>query len=163
MTRYFLIEELKKFCEKETKHLEYPTAVQKGDTKRVKRAPKVYKMRLPNARDYKKYEPYIIIQLADSEHIQPEGSPPKHSATIRFIFCVTHEDESEGAMLLLNLMDIIQMELLKSVRIGPHFCLDVHQPLSTLIYPDDTAPYYAGEMVGTFKLTAIQPEVNFEF
>ena len=41
MTRFFLIKELKAFCEKQVKNLLYPTAVQKGDAKKVERAPEV--------------------------------------------------------------------------------------------------------------------------
>ena len=163
MTRYFLISELKKFCEKQVKNLSYPTAVQKGDTQNKDRAPEIYAMRLPNSRDYKKYAPYIIIQLADSEHVQHEGTQPEYSATIRFIFCVYNEDESEGAMRLLNLMDLVHEALLRQVKVGKCFSLDVHKPLDTLIYPDDTAPYYAGEMVGTFLLPSTKREVNLEF
>lgn len=75
MTRFFLIKELKAFCEKQVKNLLYPTAVQKGDTKKVERAPEVYAMRLPNSREAKKFAPYIIIQLADSLHVQNESEP----------------------------------------------------------------------------------------
>ena len=163
MTRFFLIKELKAFCEKQVKNLLYPPAVQKGDTKKVERAPELYAMRLPNSREAKKFAPYIIIQLADSLHVQNESEQPEYSATIRFIFCVYEENESEGAMRLLNLMDLVQEALLRQVKIGNCYRLDVHKPLDMLIYPDDTAPYFVGEMVGTFNLPATKREVNLEF
>ena len=120
-------------------------------------------MRLPNSREAKKFAPYIIIQLADSLHVQNESEQPEYSATIRFIFCVYEENESEGAMRLLNLMDLVQEALLRQVKIGNCYRLDVHKPLDMLIYPDDTAPYFVGEMVGTFNLPATKREVNLEF
>ena len=163
MTRYFLINELKDFCESKVKKLSYPTSVQKGDTEKVERAPEVYAMRLPNSREAKKFAPYIIIQLADSEHIQRESSQPEYSSTVRFIFCVYDENESGGAMRLLNLMDLVHEALLRQVKVGKCFCLDVHKPLDSLIYPDETAPYFVGEMVGTFTLPPTKREVNLEF
>lgn len=63
-------------------------------------------------------------------------------------------------MRLLNLMDLVQEALLRQVKIGNCYRLDVHKPLDMLIYPDDTAPYFVGEMVGTFNLPATKREVQ---
>ena len=60
-------------------------------------------------------------------------------------------------------MDRIQIHLMKQLNIGKCFMLDLNEPFESLVYPDDTAPYYAGEMVGTFQLPPIQQEVNFNF
>lgn len=160
MTRVQLIADLKTMCEKAVKNIVLPLAVQKGDTKEQKRAPDVYLMRLPNSDDAKKYVPYIIVQLVGSQHIQKEGKPPLYTATVRFIFAVYSEDEQDGAIMLLNMMDRVQQELLKQVQVGKCFLLNVHEPLEAVIYTDNTAPYFAGEMAGTFILLPTEREVD---
>jgi hypothetical protein len=73
---------------------------------------------------------------------------------------VYHPDEEEGALLLLNLMERLRIRLLKDVVIAGQFELDLEAGLETLIYPDDTAPYYAGELLSTWKLPAVEREVR---
>lgn len=162
MTQVQLLEDLKQFCEEAVKKMVLPVQLQKGDAKAESRAPKVYKMRLPHSRAAEKYVPYIIIQVIDSKHVQPNGKLPTYTATVRFIFAVYGEDEQEGSLMLMNLIDRVRQRLLKQVQVGAEFLLDVHSPLEMLIYPDNTAPFYAGEMVGTFYLPPIEREVNFE-
>ncbi len=162
MTRVKLIHELKLFSENSVKGIELPLAVQKGDTEIQTREPRVYMMRLPNSKAAQKLAPYIIIQLVDSKHQREDsGYPnPSYTATVRFIFCVYSQDEEEGAIMLLNVMDRVQEKLLEQIQIGDCFTLDEHQGLESVVYPDDTAPYYAGEMIGTFHIRPIQREVD---
>ena len=40
------------------------------------------------------------------------------------------------------------------------FQLDLSAGLDTLVYPDDTAPYYIGEVVSTWKLPGITRKVD---
>lgn len=161
MTRVQLVEDLKKFCQEATAKMKLPLAVQKGDTKKQVKAPDIYKMRLPNSEDAKKYTPYILIQLVGSQHVQKEGKPPFYTATVRFIFAVYCEDEQEGAIMLLNVMDRVQQKLLSKAQVGKSFLLNVHEPLEAVVYPDNTAPYYAGEMAATFILPPTEREVDF--
>lgn len=161
MTRVQLIEDLKKFCQEATAKMKLPLAVQKGDTQKQVRAPEIYKMRLPDSQDPKKYAPYIIVQLVGSQQIQKEGKPPFFTAAVRFIFAVYCDDEQEGAIMLLNVMDRVQQKLLAKVQVGKSFLLDVHEPLEAIIYPDSPVPYYAGEMAGTFILPPTEREVDF--
>ena len=60
-------------------------------------------------------------------------------------------------------MDTVEIEILKKVKIGKYFQLDVHEPLDSIIYPNDTAPFFAGEMIGTFILPSIKREVDFGY
>ncbi len=53
------------------------------------------------------------------------------------------------------------MRLLKAVMFPPCFTLDPDIGLEEFVYPDGTAPYFGGEMVGTFHLPPIEQEVNF--
>lgn len=162
MTRVKLIHELKRFCENTVKDIVLPLAVQKGDTEEQTRAPNVYMMRLPDSQSALKLAPYIILQLDSSKHQRGDNAypNPSYTATVRFIFCVYSQDEEVGAIMLLNVMDRVQEKLLKQVQIGDCFTLDEHQGLESVVYPDDTAPYYAGEMIGTFHIRPIQREVD---
>lgn len=62
--------------------------------------------------------------------------------------------------MLLNLIERLRIHLLQTVVIGQKYQLDLEAGLETLIYPEETAPYYAGEMISTWKLPAIEREVR---
>lgn len=163
MTRVALVEALKELCEEAVKDMKLPQAVQKGDVEQKSCIPNVYRMRLPDSRAANKIAPYIIVQLISSQQQLVPGEPkPKYTATVRLICCVYSADESVGAIMLLNLMDRLQIHLMKQIKVGKCFLLDVNEPFEAVVYPDDTAPYFAGELVGTFQLPPIQQEVNFE-
>lgn len=162
MTRVELLEELKKLCKEATAKMKMPLEIQKGDTKRQHRAPDVYKMRLPDSENPDKYVPYIIVQLVESQQVQAAGKQPFYTATVRFIFAVYCEDEESGAIMLLNVMDRVQQKLLERVQVGKVFLLDVREPVESVIYPDNTAPYYAGEMLATFILPPTERKVEFK-
>ncbi|MCH5207542.1 MAG: hypothetical protein J1F04_01550 [Oscillospiraceae bacterium] len=161
MTIVNLIDDLKIFCENAVKHLKLPTAVSKGDTEQIFRPPTGYKMRLPDGKSADKFVPYFIVQFLNSNHIQKPGEKPKNTAVVRFIFCVWNNDAQEGGMALLNFMETVRLELLRKVNVSEYFKLDVNEPLEGLAYPDNTAPFFAGEMIGTFELPPIQREVEF--
>ena len=59
-------------------------------------------------------------------------------------------------MLLLDLMERVRIALLRQVVIGRQFELDLQNSFEQLIYPDDTAPYYAGEMMSNWKMPAVE-------
>lgn len=161
MTLVELLDDLTAFCKDATKNMKFPLEVQQGDTKLIHRAPDVYKGRLPHSKEFKKYVPYIIVQVTNSTHTQKEGDKPRFMVPVRLVFCVYCEDEQEGSVMLLNLMDRVRYKLLKRVQVGKYSLLNVHEPLESNVYQEDTAPYFAGEMVGTFVLPGIEREVDF--
>ncbi len=57
-----LLQSLGRECETAVKGLKLPTAVQKGDTKIIKREPEIHLMRLPKSSDVYKIAPYIIVR-----------------------------------------------------------------------------------------------------
>ena len=61
--------------------------------------------------------------------------------------------------MLLNLMERLRIAILKKVVIGEQFEIDLEAGLECLVYPDDTAPYFLGEMVSTWKMPTIKREV----
>lgn len=161
MTRVMLLKALKDFVEEATSSLKMPETVQKGDTEQVFRAPDIYVQKLPNSDAAKKYIPYGLIQLIMGEDKQPEGDRIVHKAHIRIVFTAYDKDEQEGSIMLLNFIEKVRMALLSQVVVGESFKLDTEEGLETAIYTDDTAPYYIGEMTGTFILPPIRRKVDY--
>lgn len=153
MTKVILLERLAEFTEEATKDIIMPTRLQKGDTEQIVRAANIHKMRLPDSKAAQKEAPYIIHQIITGK------DNLSSNAVMRSIFCVYNNNEEEGGMMLLNLMERVRIALLKSGTVGNQFTLDINAGVETLIYPDDTAPYYAGEMITNWKLPTIEREV----
>lgn len=160
MNRITLLEQLKKFTQEAVGDIIMPVRRQKGDAEQGSRAADIHLMRLPDSSAAQKKAPYIIHQLITGKDIQPTGEDESASAVVRSIFCVYNDNEEEGALMLVNLMERLRINLLRQIIIGGQFQLDLEAGLETLIYPDDTAPYYAGEMMSTWKLPAIKREVK---
>lgn len=83
---------------------------------------------------------------------QPEGALCEGRTVVRSVFAVYHDDEQEGALLLLELMETLRIALLRKVIIGDQIELDLQEGLEMLTYPENTAPYFAGEMISTWKI-----------
>lgn len=161
MNRIILLEQLKKHTKESIKDIIMPTRKQKDDKAETSRSADVHLMRLPDSRAAQKKAPYIIHQLITGKDIQHQRENETASAIIRSIFCVYNNDnEEEGALMLINLMERLRISLLKQIVIGDQYQLDLTAGLETFIYPDDTAPYYAGEMISTWKIPAIRREVR---
>ncbi|MEN6437023.1 MAG: hypothetical protein ABFD97_00400 [Syntrophobacter sp.] len=160
MNRIILLEKLRDLTMEETGDIIMPVRKQKGDPEQAYRAADVHLMRLPDSSVPQKKAPYIIHQLITGKDIQLPGQNVSASAVIRSIFCVYNDNEEEGALMLVNLMERLRISLLRQVVIGNQFQLDLVNGLESIIYPDDTAPYYAGEMVSAWRLPAVQREVG---
>lgn len=153
MTAVILLERLAAFTEEVTKDLIMPTKMQDGDNEPIFRSAEVHKMRLPDSRSAKKKAPYIIHQVITGKDTTAS------SAVVRSIFCVYNEREDEGGLMLLNLMERLRIALLKAGTVGEQFTLDINAGMERMIYPDDTAPFYAGEMISTWKMPRVEREV----
>ena len=162
MTKIVLLEQLKAFTEDVTKDLILPVAPQKEDKEPPKnRSADVYRTRLPDSRAAKKKAPYILHQVITSKDTQPPGQRMISRATIRTIFCVYHPDEQEGGLALLNLMERLRLSLLEQGVVGKQFILDKETGLESLVYTEDIAPYYAGEMISVWKLPPLERKVTY--
>lgn len=160
MTKVQLLEAFKAFTQEATKDLIFPVRVQRVDEEATFRSPDVYLMRLPDGKSATKYAPYVLHQLVTGADKQQEGEYPEGIATVRSIMCVYSDDEQEGGMMLLNLSERLRIQLLKQIVIGNQFELDLTQGgLEFLAYPDDTAPYFIGEMMSVWKMPPIKREV----
>ncbi len=153
MTPAVLLDTLKEFTERETRDLLLPVKGE-GD-----KSAAVHKMRLPDQSDVKKKAPYIILQVLNGSDEQQLGKTPQSKCNVRIIACCYCEDASLGAMYILNLLTRLRLALLKKRVIGEMFTLEL--PLEYIIYPDDTAPYFMGEMATTWQMPIIEREVDF--
>lgn len=160
MTRIILLEQLRNVTIEATADIIMPTCPQKEDKEPFYRAAEVCLMRLPDSKSAKKKAPYIIHQLITGKDSQRPGEHETSTVNVRSIFCVYHDNEEEGSLMLLNLMERLRIRLLKQVVIGRRFQLDLEAGIESLVYPDDTAPYYAGEMISTWNLPAVEREVT---
>lgn len=161
MNRIDLLEQLKIVTAAEIKDIILPVRLQKGDDAQQYRAADVHLMRLPDSSAAQKKAPYIIHQLITGKDAQAQGEQSSASTVIRSIFCVFNDSsEEEGALMLLNLMERLRIRLLRQVVIGGRYQLDLVSGVESLVYPDETAPYFAGEMISTWILPAIKREVT---
>ncbi len=163
MNKVFLLKALQKFTVEETGDIIMPTRVQKGDTDAISRAAEVHLMRLPDSSAAHKKVPYILHQLITGIDVQAEGSHEESSAVVRTIFAAYNENEEEGGLMLLNLMERLRIGLLRERVLDERYQLDLKPGLEMLVYPEDTQPYYAGEMVSTWKIPSIKREVVSEW
>lgn len=62
--------------------------------------------------------------------------------------------------MLLNMYERFRIKLLKECVIDHKFELNKQEGLEFMAYPDDTAPYYAGEAITTWRMPAIEREVS---
>lgn len=115
-------------------------------------------MRLPNREAKQTRVPYILLQLLTGKDDQQERQPPESTVQVRVVACTYSEDESTGAMDVMNVILRLRSEFQKAGIIGERFVLQ--HPLEYLIYPDDTAPYFFGEMILNFSIPTIKREVE---
>lgn len=157
MDKLVLLKALCAFTEDATKELIMPVKLQKQDSEQQFRAAAVYPMRLPDSTSAQKKAPYIIHQLLNADDSQQSGRTAQSVAVVRSIFCVYNDDEMEGALMLLNLMERVRIPLLEKRIVGKQFYLNLEDTgLEQLIYPDDTAPFFAGEMITKWNIPAVQ-------
>ena len=144
MTPLQLLAALEAFVKQETKDILLPVRVDRKSGENKERAAEVYKMRLPNKTAQTERVPYLLLQYIE--------------CTVRIVAATYSEYECEGAMCVLNLLTRIRVALLKDGVVGGQFVLK--SPLEMIVYPDNTAPYYLGEMMTTWTMPIIESEVQ---
>ncbi len=163
MTKQNLLEALKAFTEKTVKDLILPVQQQKEDKEPPEpRAAEAHIMGLADFKSAKKKAPYVFHQIITARDWHPEGRPyPSSQAVVRSVFAVYHENNQEGQLALLGLMERLRIALLRQVVVGKQFKLDVKEGVEYLIYPDNIPPFYAGEMISTWILHPVEREVTY--
>lgn len=163
MTPINLIDALKEFIEEQVKDIFLSVRVKGENTTPQYRAAAVHKMRLPDKESETKLIPYILLQFLTGKDTQEPGKDPESECKIRIVVATYSEDGGVGTYDVLNVITRIRMALLKAGIIAEQFLLKLDSPLEYIVYSDETAPYYLGEMVTTWELPAIEREVQAEW
>ena len=116
-------------------------------------------MNLPKKEDEIQQIPYILIKYLTGKDEKTPGEETEAQASIRIIVATYAEDAEEGSMALLNVISNLRYNFLKDEELNQQFRLVL--PLESIIYPDDTRPYYLGEMMTIWTLPPVEREVNF--
>jgi len=167
MTAVNLLESIKTFTIESTKDLIMPVKPSEEVEEPEPRAVGVYIGHLPEFSSVKRKAPCILHQIVTRKDIQHPGEPfPDTAAVVRSAFCVYNEDEEEGGLMLLGLMERLRIALLKKVVLNKQFKLDLQAGLESLVYDSTgskpTHPYYLGEMVSVWRFFhTIEREVNY--
>lgn len=156
MTPIVLLDALARFVEEQTENIILQERGSHGE--HTTRPAKVYKMRLPDEDAETKNVPYILLQVLTGTDSQEPGQEPDSECKIRIVVATFSEDYGEGAMDVLNVTTRLRHELLRAGIVGDQFLL--RKPLEYIVYPDDTAPYFFGELMTMWEMPTIQREVN---
>ena len=158
MTSVVLLDALKERTEAAVSELLMPVKPTKEAPDVAHRAPVVYRTRLPDGKASTKYAPYVLHTVVNTAYNQQPGNAPLGLCNIRTLFCVYSPDEQEGGLHLLNLMERIRIDLMINPIVGKQFKLDDDGGIEQLVYPDDTAPFYLGEMMSVWKMPIVRRE-----
>jgi len=176
MTPIVLLDRLKEFIQENTgdiilavrpvKNKTLPTPGPKPKSKPepeeiTHRAAEVHLMRLPDKDAETNRVPYILLQYLTGKDAHEPGEQPDSESRVRIIIATYSENDSEGALDVLNVLTRIRNALLKAGVIGNQFLL--RKPLEYMVYPDDTQPYFFGEMISIWEMPKIKREVNTNY
>lgn len=177
MTPVVLLTALKQFIEENTKDIILSVRPVKNKTiseprpKRkppeppedaiTERAPEVHLMRLPDKDAETNRIPYILLQFLTGTDEHKPAEQPDSECKVRIVVATYSEDGGEGATDLLNVLTRIRIALLKAGEVGNQFLL--RKPLEYIVYPDETNPYYLGEMLTIWEMPIIQREVYINY
>lgn len=164
MTKDELLDVLCDFTRDVVKDLRLPVEMQEDDEEQpAPRPPDVHDSGLPDFAEAEKKAPFIIHQIITSHDVHPEGALfTTSTAVVRSIFGLYHPNSQEGQRALLELLERMRIALLSHVLLpGGQFELDVKAGLDYLIYEKQLPPFYAAEMLTTWKLPPVEREINF--
>ena len=162
MNKVILLEQLKEFTELAIKDLLMPVRPQENSPQEPPRPARVHLINLPSGRGPTEQAPYVIHRIITGKDEQPAGEREQAGALVRTVFAVYSPDEQEGGLMLLNLMERLRIALLQRRVIGGQFALDMQAGIESLIYPDNTPPFYAGEMVSRWRLPGIERQYKLD-
>ena len=159
MTPLDLLDEMKVYVEREIKDLILPTRVDRRKGETPERPAEVHTMALPNKKAETERIPYVLLQFLTSKDEQEPGEHPESSCKIRIVAATYSENKAEGSRCLLNLLTRIRLAFLRDGSVADRYLLK--PPLEMIVYQDNTAPYFLGEMVMGWTLPPVYLEPPF--
>lgn len=156
MTTTDLLERFKLFAEDALKDLILP--VKTPPTQEAKyRTPEVFLMNLPDEAAQKEKAPYVVLQFLNGDDSQEEGKEEESVCNIRVVVCAYSDDLGEGPMHVLNMLTRLRIALLEKRVIADRYAMRL--PLEYLVYPDNPAPFFFGEMMTVWEVPTIKRRV----
>jgi hypothetical protein len=160
MTTNEFLDDLCAFMKEATKNLRLPVRPTKEVREPIARAPEVYKMRLPDAKSYQDKAPYLINRVVLIEDHQNPGQRGKATCTVCTSFCVYSDDEMQGALYLLNVIEDVRQAILREQLISNLYQVVMDEGIQSAIYDNQPAPFFIGEMVSVWTIPTIEREVS---
>ena len=168
MTPIVLLEGLRAFIEGKTKDIILPVRPinlktlpdedAPNNEQVTERAPELHLMRLPDKEAEIARIPYIVLQYLTGKDEHRPNADEDSLCNIRIIAATYSLNDSEGSLDVLNVLTRIRINLLQAGEIGEQFLLK--KPLECMVYPDDTQPYFFGELMTVWEMPLIKREVN---
>ena len=161
MNRVMLLEALKVRQTEDLKDLLMPT-VPKKDKPSVLRTVEIFKGKLPDRKSETEKAPYIVNGVLNSNFFRNPGEEPTGLVTIRSTMCIYNENNEEGSLMILNLLERLRISYLKNPIVDGVFELmfDEEHPIQDLVYPDETMPFFMADQVTVWKLPPVEREVR---
>lgn len=156
MTPSDLLEQLKLFAEDKLKDLILPVKTAPTE-EAVFRCPEVFKMNLPDTSAQKNKAPYVVLQFINGDDSQEEAQEEESVCNIRIVVCAYSDDLGEGPLHVLNMLTRLRIALLESRVIANRYSL--RMPLEYLVYPDNPAPFFFGEMMTVWEMPTIKRRI----
>lgn len=164
MTRNDLLDAVAAFTKEALGDMILPCARQRAQEEQIYRPIAIYKMRLTDSSQFKKYAPYVIHQIVSGVDEQKAGHFTTSKCILRSVFCVYHSDEQEGALALLEATERFRIALLKKRVLDERFELELDdEDLETIIYPEDLDSYYCAEIITAWRMPAVEREDVFKY
>lgn len=158
MTPLNLLDALQKLIRQVTKDIMLQVRARDESGNHKERPAEVYKMRIPDKEGDTKLVPYILLQLLTGKDDKNGSEPDESICTVRIIVVTYSEDAQKGSIDTLNVITRLRTNLLKIISLDEKFILK--KPLEYMIYTEDTAPYFIGEMMTIWRIPTINKEVE---
>ena len=158
MTPTDLLEQFKLLAEEELENLKMPIKKAPGEEPEY-RAPEVFKMNLPTKTAQKESAPYVVLQFLNGNDAQNSGQDMKSACNVRVVVCAYSENLEEGPLYVLNMLTKLRHALLENRILANRY--ELQSPLEYLVYPDNPAPFFFGEMMTVWEIPTVRRNVSY--
>ncbi len=161
MNRVMLLEALKVRQAEDLKDLLMPT-VPKKDKPSELRTVEIFKGKLPDRKSETEKAPYIVNAILNSNFFRNPGEEPTSLVTVRSTLCVYNQNNEEGVLMILNLLERLRISYTKDPILDNTFQMlfDEEHPIQDLVYPDETMPFFMADQVTVWSLPPVEREVR---
>ncbi|MCD8052256.1 MAG: hypothetical protein LUE89_11370 [Clostridiales bacterium] len=150
-----LLDALQIFVKDSLKEMQLPVSQEGPGDDPMTRPIEVYKQRLDDPTNAREKIPYILLQILNGEDTRDSNTrEPEASVTVRAIIAIYERDPSEGALALINIVEKLRMDLLRTGVIGGAY--EILEPFEYLFYPEDTIPYHVAELSTTWRIGTVE-------